>query len=479
MPKILHSTSSHSKFASADLYSGQISSDKQKAGIAISITDHYYPTEDTTMGSIERRRFHHSSGSRGDGFGLFVLPLEIRRQIYAHMTKLPRVDHLNTLCTCKRLHCEAMESFLSRPLNLLDQEELIFATSQRSQSALRYVQEVNLHLTEMDPERMMPFLAQVVLGMSKRAFPQPYDLETTRITSALQDLTGIRSFSLIELATLEKRPVPRMLLDNVLAWAAQHYSGLRHLRVDSSNVSLEPLALCRSLRSLRLAGFSQTQASQMAVIFPKLSELADLQIVVRRGQTRYFHCLDTKKSINSEALRLLRPLQTFSIHDSSDSSNVRGAFLTVNVLRAISEVHGSTLRQFCISSIAPLEHAVVNVLAETIHAMSQLHTLALTWPGMNATVLESLPTSIWSVEVLVSDQHHAAEMLDTLTSIRHELPRLRKIRFITSGPLPQAGVGHVDPNRSFETHPGDEDGGQKLNSPWTVTWGVWQPFPHE
>ena len=287
--------------------------------------------------SKQGQQLHDTHDAPREDFGILAFPLEIRRQIYASMTQLCQVDHLNFLCTCKRLHSEAEHSFLSRPLNLPDQEELIRFSAHRSPRALKHVQELSFHFTDIERNVMSSFLAQIMMGTSKVAFQDPYRLETSRVTHALQALPNIKSFSLTEAAKAGETSAPRVLLNSVLSWAAEHYPRLTYLRVDSPNVSLEPLRSCRSLVSLRITGLSETPAKQMTVILAGLTNLVELQIVALRGQSRYFSCRDAKSSINSESFRHVRPLRMISINDSTAINHP--AFVTVSILRTIGETH--------------------------------------------------------------------------------------------------------------------------------------------
>lgn len=404
---------------------------------------------------------------------MLELPLEIRRQIYTYLTGLSRVDHLNFLCACKKLHDEAQVSYLSRPLCFSDQEELTQFSSQpyRSQA---YVQDLSLVLTDLDRDVMRPFLAQVVMDMSKRTFQYPYELEATRTTYALQSLPNIARLSLLEPTRSGVTPAPRLLLNNVLNWIAQQYVGLRRLRIDSSNVSLEPIASLHNLRSLRITGFSETPPSRATTILRGLPKLAELHIVCRRRQSRYFACQTPRKSVGSETLRYLRPLRVIRINDFAELSNRQAAFLDVNMLKSIGESHSSSLRQFGVSSLSPLDPGILSQLAETIYMTSGLHSLSLSWPNIGIELLDSLPPAIWSLQILVSGQPHATKMLKALVAMSERILSLRKIHFLVPGSLAQAQVSSMMSSSSQNAY-----FWYGLEVPWTVTWGVWQPFPDE
>lgn len=423
------------------------------------------------------RRPPYAGRSPEQEFGIFVFPLEIRHQIYTAMIIMCRKDHLSFLCTCKRSYSEASESFLSRPLNLSDQEELIRLTTQQSQTALRHTQELSLQLADIDRETMSPFLAQVVMNTSKTAFQHPYEFEARRITCALQAMPSIKSLTLVDAAKPEKSSAPRYLLDHVLSWAAQHYANLTHLRVDSPNVSLEPLSSCHSLLSLHIPGVSEIPARQMAAILGRLTNLVDLGVIAYRRQSHYLQYRDADRSIDPETFRHIRPLRMLSIQDFAGCAHKQHAFLTGDMLRAISETHSHSLRLFFVSSSTPLEPAVVLQLTETVRTLSAIESLSLVWPEIEPEFLLCLPPSTWSLELLVSDHGHATEMLDTLVAIRYRLPVLRKIHFVTSGSVPTIGVFGIEHGRSFHENSSGPQRSKKHHPPWTLTWSVWPPSP--
>ena len=259
----------------------------------------------------------------------------------------------------------------------------------------------------------------------------------------------------------------------------QLYPQLRHLRVDSPNISLEPLVSCTRLRTLRITGYSQTPAARAALVFEGMAELAGLQIVSRRRQSHYFRCQDLKKSVNSTTVRHMRPLQTMSIHDVTDVDSQRPAFSTINMFESIRHAHSASLRQFCVSCIAPLELPLLVQLAETISAMTQVHTLVLTWPGLEAELLEALPPSIWSLELLVSGHDHASDVLAVLSAMRQRIPRLRKIKFVVPDVLFQSDMAKLLPTKSGSRMSDPSVPESEAEQPWAVTWGLWCPFPED
>ena len=423
------------------------------------------------------RRPQYVSRSSKQESGMFVFPLEIRHQIYTAMTIVRRKDHLSFLCTCKRSYSEARESFLSRPLNLSDQEELIRLTTQQSPTALRHTQELSLQLTDVEPETMSPFLAQVVLNTSKTAFQHPYEFEERRITCALQAMPNIKSLRLVGAAKAEKSSAPRYLLDRVLSWATQHYANLTHLRVESPNVSLEPLASCHSLTSLHISAVSETPARQMAVILARLTNLVDLCVIAYRRQSYYLQYRDADRPFDPETFRHLRPLRMLRIQDFAGCGLKQHALLTGDMLRAISETHRHSLRRFFVSSSTALKPAVVLQLTETVRTLSAIESLSLVWPEMEPEFLYCLPPSIWSLELLVSDQGHATDMLDTLVAICYRLPVLRKIHFVTSGLVSAIAGSGIEHGQSFHENSSASHRNKERHPTWTLTWSAWPPSP--
>ena len=408
---------------------------------------------------------------------LLTLPLEVRQQIYEHLTTLPRVAHLNFLCTCKSLHFEALHSFFSRPLNASHQMELMHFISRKSQGSLRHIKEVNLRLVDVDSQAMAPYLSQIVLGTSKTVVEHPYELELRRITTALGRLSNIRRFSLLDPGTSVDSLPPQMLVEGVLKWVVENSPKLHHLGIDSSKVSLDPLRFCRSLRSLRIPGFSPTSASKAKAIFDQLSDLVDLEIMARNWQSYFFDHQNATKAITPEVIRGLRPLRSLTIHDCAELGNNEATLLDLDMLRAIREVHGASLTHFAISSIDTPEPVVLFHFAESLRVMTRLHTLSLILPNIDPKMLNCLPPTVWSLEVLVSGLIHAQAMIDKLQLLGQQLPGLRKVKFVASGLEYEAGVSEVGPGGSLDVGFNIYQIERDIDVPWTVTWSALQSFP--
>ena len=407
---------------------------------------------------------------------LLTLPLEVRQQIYEHLTTLPRVAHLNFLCTCKSLHFEALHSFFSRPLNASHQMELMHFILRKSQGSLRHIKEVNLRLVDIDSQAMAPYLSQVVLGTSKTVVEHPYELELRRITIALGRLSNIRRVSIVSPGASDKNPAPQMIVEGVLEWVAQNSPKLHHLRVDSSNVLLEPLRSCRSLRSLCISAFAPTTASRAEAIFDQLPDLVDLEIIASSWQSSYFMHQTPTPAITPEVIRGLRPLQSLTIHDCAVPYINKAIFLDVDMVRVIGEVHGASLTHFSVSSTASLEPWVSFYLAENLRVMTRVHTLSLILPIIDFRILDCLPPTLWSLELLVSGLSHAQVMIDKLQSLGQQLPVLRRVKFVTSVVLPQAGVSEVDSGTRLDVGFNVQKSGRRGDVPWTVTWSALQSF---
>ena len=415
---------------------------------------------------------HHTT------FDLLAIPLELRLHIYEQMRSTLGSAHLNLLCTCRKINLEARESFLSRPVQFGTQAALARNVGSR-RHGLEQVFDLKLGLTEISRDDMSPFLAQIVVGMSKLKFQNSYEIEAARITTALRTMPNIKSLTLTEPFQAPDTPAPKVLVNHILAWTSQSYCGLRHLRLDMPNISLEPLASFRLLRSLRITSFSETSAAQARIIFEQLTALDELHLVARGRQSRYLQCQNLKRSIDPHVIHHVRPLRILGIYDFADLINKRAGFITADMLKAIGGRHGGSLQELRLSSISPLGHSSLSRLEGAFAVMSQVHTLSLAWPGIEPELTQHLPSSTWSLELFVSGNTHASDLLDALLQCHHRYPKLRKIKLLLPASITLPEMSTFDLENFLARSSYQHQHKRRPEKPWTVSWGTWHPGPSD
>jgi hypothetical protein len=414
-------------------------------------------------------------GPSSTKLNLTMIPAEIRSQIYAHMRHLPRRDHLNALCVCKKVYREAEKSYRSRPLCLSSQHQLYQIVLRHQPASLEHVTELTLSLNDLSADEMSPFIIQMVMNDSKSTLQHPYDVEAARITSALRKMPKVTSFSLVQSQSRSKIQAPRLLLNNVLSWVGQHYPNLFELRVDGSDLSLEHMASYRRLRRLHLSPWSGTPGARTAIILARMTDLEELHIVSRGGQGHYFQSQAPCQSVDSETLRRIHPLKSLTVRDLVHTNHQDTPFLTSDTIQAINGQHSSSLQNLQICSVSPLQREAVDDLAANIRNLRQIQSLVLAWPGLEPCFLNCLPSTTWSLEILVSDAEHAMKMMQVLMAIKSRLPKLSKVGFVSL----KSCQSESDLVKSLSKvtigdctrHKGCRSG----VVPWTVTWGVWNP----
>jgi uncharacterized FlaG/YvyC family protein len=397
-------------------------------------------------------------------FRLLDMPLEIRLLIFTCMNALPRHDHLNLLCCSRRVRKEAEESFLSRPLSFHNQRELNSLVHQDNQRCCQNSRDLTLALTDMDDWKMQQIMRQLLSNTPtpKVMLESPYEMESQLVINALQSFRNLNCFSLVENDDTRHTPAPSVLLNSVLSWTMAHHPRLSRLRIDSSNISLEPLLKLTHLRSLSINAYSDTSTSTMATIFAHLSSLQHLEITCYTRQALYFRPQQTNKSINSEVIRQIPPLKSLHIHDRGRRGDLSAPYLTTELLEAIRATQ-TNVRELSITSINPVGREVQEQLALTLESMQHLHTLVLHCPETELSSLKSLPATIWSLTYLVKDKWAACEAKKVvkLLAKRSELRVLRKIAVLfppNSGPLP-ASPGRAGPGGKWDVTYRWGDGG--------------------
>jgi hypothetical protein len=394
--------------------------------------------------------------SRQPSFRLLSLPLELRLQIFTCAKALPRQDHLNLLCCSSRIHDEAQESFLSRSLSFMNQRDLAFSMSHDDNRCCQHSRDLTLALTDMDPAKMQTIMFQLLSDAPKSKLQRPYVMESQFVTSALHCFRDLTSFSLIENDESRHTPAPSILSNSVISWLLGRHTQLSRLRIDASNVSLEPLSKLTALRSLSVNAYSGTPASKLSTILGALSSLEHLEITCPTRQALYFRPAQMHKSVNADVIRNIPALKSLHIHDRGWRADVLAPYITSDILGAIRGRHSATLTELSIIATNNLGREVEDEIDLTLQSMRRVHTLTLILFSFPNSTLRSMPPTVWSLKCMVTTDIEARRVPRMLEASRMKV--LRKIDIIISGagmPLP-ASMLQSGPRGS-----------------WDITFGYW------
>jgi hypothetical protein len=380
----------------------------------------------------------HAEGATQEDL-LLKLPLEVRRNLYDLMLTLPCRDHLNLLCLSKQLYGEARESFYRRPLCFESQYDLIDFVAQSSESVLRSISVLHLHLEEIRAEVMQGYLTDILSGNPVHARQHPYLLETKQIKSALSEFPSIKHLALLRPTGIQKSLPSSIVTTQLLNWAAEHLPKLRSLRLDIEQCHIDCLASFTELRSLRLIGFSETSSTRIADVLSRLSSLEELVVTgpPQGLQTLQQHGLQSKivQSITHQVFERIRPLRRLTLVQATDSNTPTDVFLTLKTIKSLYEIHLESLRAFKISSSSSPSLAFGEYLSAFLLGTPNIEDLSLTWPDMEIAFLDCIPNSVRTLELAVASRDRAQAMLRRLMLMAYRLRRLAHIKFEIINPV--------------------------------------------
>jgi hypothetical protein len=462
------------------------------------------------------------------------------------MLRKPPEDVHSDTHAGKQIWNEGRPVFETRPVHFKLQEELIAFVTSRTESIRRRVTTVKLCLQDLEASRMRPCLEDEVMGHRRTRSPHPYKLELHRISTALNKLPALQSIALLHPHHTESNLPPRFIVAGILQHICRRFPQLKHIRLDYDGHSLEPLASLTNLNSLTLSGFSATPPeSAETAVFAYLRNLKSLHLLPHGFANRrpFFKATDPEQSFNASVLASLPPLRSVALFEPPNPSRPPSLppaptsrypptttastppsqptesryFLTAPLLKALITHHAPTLTSLSLTSLLPLATLIPTIIAALLLSTTSLHTLMLTFPGIEPSLLDALPSSLEDLTLLVNDQLHARVLGERLEGGSHRLGRLRRVRFVVLNAVQNVRLGGVHAGvAEDECGSGvgrEEDGeggasgmkgemvgfalpcmgigrsataaeGRRHGSPskaetgrrWTVRWGIWQPF---
>ncbi|ETI27449.1 hypothetical protein G647_09639 [Cladophialophora carrionii CBS 160.54] len=375
-----------------------------------------------------------STGSR-----FFDLPLEVRRNLYDLMLRLPYRDHLNLLCVHKQVYGEARESFYQRPLHCDSQYDLIKFVERWPDSVLRSINNLRLRLEEIRPEIMQGYLDEISSGDPVLIHRHPYLLEIKQITFALSELPCISHLRLLRPAGLQTSIPSSIVMTHLLNWTAEHYPRLLSLRLDVEQCHIGCLGSFTELKSLQVTGFSETSPIRTADVLSKVTNLEELMVVGPPPglQMLQRHGSQTKiiQSVNHQTFERLRPLKRLTLVQLMDSGISGDVFLNRKTMKALYEVHGESLRSLTISSTTNPTSAFVEYLSAFLLGTTNMKEVRLMWPDIETAFVDCIPNTIWKLELAVTSRDKAQAIIDRLVLREYRLKCLQYVHFHIINPV--------------------------------------------
>jgi hypothetical protein len=226
----------------------------------------------------------------------------------------------------------------------------------------------------------------------------------------------------------------RDLLDRALAAMGTVYPGLQELRLDGNmhHQSLAFLPTFKHLKGFSFDGFSATEAAQTAKILSRL-QLTSLSLISQHGlitPTRHHQrsrFTDKLQSFDSDVLRALNPLASFSVSEDRSASST-ALFFTSEILSSLHNHDTLSRLSICLSQTP--EADTVDALKAFFNKSSTIQRLELDWPEVDPNILEDcalLPNSLQYISIRATTLLAASSILGHILRSREAggVPSLR------------------------------------------------------
>ena len=288
---------------------------------------------------------------------------------------------------------------------------------------------------------MQYYLAQVTMGVPTQRHHHPYLGEGQRITKGLQQLPNLKHLTLRRPMKSTTTPASTTVLKYTLRWIQHYYLQLQSLDLELDHCDLECLSQLEDLRMLRFSGYSLTHPGRMRTLVYSLKRLKELHIIGPPPgflwQQRHGQRQNVVQSMTPEVLRAAPPLSALTICDvvgvRSKRSGSNHVFLVPDMFQALYDRHRDSLQSLDLFSDEALDPEATASLARFMTVATALRHLAVGWPEIDLRLVDCLPRSLRSVEVVVTNRVLAAAFAERLEGSRYRLPYLAKVSVHVGG----------------------------------------------
>jgi hypothetical protein len=368
---------------------------------------------------------------------LLDLPLELQEIIYKEVLLQPSQGP-QLLRVCHEIYKKAHKFLFQRALRFEDQWALQRWVQGVPPDYLQYVGEIAVGLQDVE---LTPLLASTpatssVSSDSSASTPRIWDFYErglTNLRQVFEELPNVKKLT-IRASLGHQSRLYQDHLDKALTMMGMVYPGLHELRLDGNmhHQSLTFLPTFKYLKGFSFDGFSATEASQTAEILSSL-QLTSLSLISQHGLITPTHnqersrFTDKLQSFDSDVLRALNPLGSFSVTESRPRSST-ALFFTSEILSSLHNHQTLSKLSICLSHIP--ESDTVDALKNFFQNNSTIQRLELDWPDLDPDILEDhalLPNSLQHVWIRSSTLATAAKILRHMLESREAagVPNLR------------------------------------------------------
>jgi hypothetical protein len=347
---------------------------------------------------------------------LLLLPLPIRKRIW-EMVLLCQAHDTRLLRTCRQIHTEADGIVCRRPQTFQSQTELSSWIEQRDTKHLDQVENVTLHLQNIDT-------AVLVAEQSwpKAFLLELYRAETEKILADFAKLPNIRHFALYK--TDHVQPYLYQAFYVSILTTVTHQLPLLTLGFHSEGSSLAFLKSLPDLRGVTIAGYSTSTPMETLNILSRLRRLTSLELIQPATPTvpeglEVDLSLLRSQSLTRDVIKGLRGLEDFAIYESGGQHPQTWALFSQGFLQALDAGHRTSLQSIRIvleNTPGPESQRSFNALLTA----STLKYIDVSWPMMEADLVQSLPRTVEILRI-------PANVLNAVQLKRGDLPLLREV----------------------------------------------------
>lgn len=387
---------------------------------------------------------------------LLTIPLELREHIYTELLPEDASALFQLLLTNRQLSREAKPFTFKQPLAFDGQSELYAWLPRVDRRFLRYVNDVQFKLHDIDPEKIVGALgkrlrhANITAANSAHApvgnpYDEACDLEMDRLGHAFSFLPNVKHFTVLPTTDADPRPSYHMLVSfsNLLSRRFPHLFTLTN---HEEFLPARFLSSLQNLRRLCFSGMSTSPPAEVTALVRGLPNLVELEInrldVDTNGrQSELYSRIATSHQCNyAELTRGLPGLESLAFYGEScdqdedddededeDDDDVAEIPEATRIFMGALDGHRSPLQklQLFASVDSSFESRVQKKLA-TFKTSNLVHleTFHAHFPGF-----EFLPSSLrtlvlWSSERDVPFESSMKALVSTAKQHRSSVPNL-------------------------------------------------------
>ena len=264
---------------------------------------------------------HLGSRSRAS---LLSIPLELREEIYYHLTYPDSKTLIDLLVVNRRLAREVKPFLYKQPLSFDGQSELFQWLGQVDHDYLRYVADIRFKLVDIDPENIVGALGKRLreAGSSQDTdgsdgTDNPYyeacyqDLK--RLQRAFSLLHSVRKFTIVERTPSDSQPPSRMI-DGFTKMLSHCFPELQTLISEEKSLPIVFIANKPYLRRIRFPANTESSEDDIAAIF---THLPDLRLEVCRLPS--LEGIEYHSGCMAEILPHVPPLRSLTLFENIEN----------------------------------------------------------------------------------------------------------------------------------------------------------------